>query len=271
MLSDRSSALLRQHFWRIIAFLAVFALGTHPGWAEDPPADNDDLEGQQATPVATERDVVLVEGELPFIPTTNTITTKLPVELDWTPANVGIVNGALVEEQNGQILGDALQNVSGVNVQTGQGVFDFFTVRGFDSLSSALVLTDGAPEPEATFYQMYNTERVEMFKGPAGFLYGPNPLAGAVNIVRKQPAASDFGALTLGWQFFDLAGHTGPQPGLERRRPLLSTRWTLPGDRRVPRRAHRQGRRSQPFIHLAPQRQNETQHQLRGAVSGLCT
>jgi outer membrane receptor protein involved in Fe transport len=34
---------------------------------------------------------------------------------------------------------------------------------------------------------MYNVELVEVLKGPGGFLYGSNPLAGAVNIVRKQP------------------------------------------------------------------------------------
>ncbi len=33
-------------------------------------------------------------------------------------------------------------------------------------------MTDGAPEPEATFYNMYNVEGVEVLKGPAGFLYG---------------------------------------------------------------------------------------------------
>ena len=159
--------------------------------------DSEDPNADKETPVATEKDVVLVEARLPFVPTSNTIATKLPMELDWTPANVGVVSSALIEEQDGQILGDALMNISSVNVQTGQGIFDFFVVRGFDSLSSTQVLVDGAPEPESSYYQMYNAERVEMFKGPAGFLYGPNPLAGAVNIVRKQPASSDFGTLSL--------------------------------------------------------------------------
>ena len=85
------------------------------------------------------------------------------------------------------MLGEALRNVSSLNLQSGFGVHDFFTMRGFDSLSSGLILTDGAPEPEVTFYQLYNVELVEVLKGPAGFLYGSNPLAGAVNLVRKQP------------------------------------------------------------------------------------
>lgn len=176
--------------------VCLWLLGSpRPLIADSQKADEQDAE--QSPPLTTEKDIVLVEASLPFVPTSNTITTKLPMDLEWTPANVGVVSGALIEEQNALILGDALENISSVNVQTGQGVFDFFIVRGFDSLSSGLVLTDGAQEPESTFYQMYNVERVEMFKGPAGFLYGPNPLAGAVNIVRKQPAADDFASISF--------------------------------------------------------------------------
>lgn len=156
--------------------------------AQDDPAEETD-----EPPAATQKDELFVRDSMPFIPTSNTIATKLPVELRWTPANVGVVPAELIDEQNNLVLTDALNNVSGVNTQSFSGVFDYFVVRGFDSLSSGLVLTDGAPEPEATFYQMYNAERVEVFKGPAGFLYGSNPLSGAVNVVRKQPVPADFG------------------------------------------------------------------------------
>ncbi len=154
-------------------------------------------------PAARREETLLVEASLPYLPTSNTIATKLPMALAATPANVGVVSGPLIEEQRAVVLSDALENVSGLNVQTGFGLFDFFVVRGFDSLTSGLVLTDGAPEPEATFYQLYNAERVEVLKGPAGFLYGPNPLAGAVNIVRKQPVPTDFTVVEAAAGSFD--------------------------------------------------------------------
>jgi iron complex outermembrane receptor protein len=113
--------------------------------------------------------------------------TKIPVSLQWTPASVGIVNRPLLESQAATYLGDALRNISGVNVQSGFGTFDFFTIRGLDSLSNSLVLTDGAAEPETTYYQLYNVERVEVLKGPGAFLYGGNPLSGTVQLIRKQP------------------------------------------------------------------------------------
>ena len=142
---------------------------------------------QSTTPPPAVSEYVFVEGSLPYVPRSNTIVTKLPIERRLTPTNVGFVTEPLAREQFDRVLGDALVNVSNVNVQTQSGVADFFYIRGFDSLSSGLVLFDGAPEPEATFYQMYNVELVEVLKGPGGFLYGSNPLAGAVNVVRKQP------------------------------------------------------------------------------------
>jgi outer membrane receptor for monomeric catechols len=144
-----------------------------------------------------------VTGELPWIPSSNTVAAKLPLPLRETPASVAVVPGPLLAEQGANVLGDALENVSGLGVHTGSGVFDFFVVRGFDSVSSGLILSDGAPELETTFYQLYNVERAEVFKGPTSFLYGGGPLAGTVNLVRKQPLPGAFGRITAGAGSFD--------------------------------------------------------------------
>lgn len=124
------------------------------------------------------------------------VAAKVPILIKDTPASVGVVGPALLRQQAATVLGDALRNVAGVTAQTGFGVFDFFTVRGFDSLENGLVLTDGIAEPEVSFYQLYNVERVEVLKGPGAFLYGGSPLAGAVNLARKQP---QFGSRQLRW------------------------------------------------------------------------
>ena len=92
----------------------------------------------------------------------------------------GSVDEALIETQDGTTLSDALANISGVGVHTNFGVHDLFYLRGFDSLANGLVLSDGAPEPEATFYQLYNVARVETLKGPGAFLYGGNIRIGLV-------------------------------------------------------------------------------------------
>ena len=148
-------------------------------------------ETKASKPIPIE-EFVFVQGDLPYIPKSNTIITKLPIDLRLIPANVGTVTGPLFREQLAQTVSGALKNISNINNQPGLGVFDFFLLRGFDSLSSSLILTDGAPEPEASFHQLYNVDRVEVYKGPGGYLYGSNPLAGVVNLVRKQPVPGKF-------------------------------------------------------------------------------
>ncbi|MDZ7359938.1 MAG: TonB-dependent receptor [candidate division KSB1 bacterium] len=152
--------------------------------------------------VSTDTIVVIGERETK-IPIVNTIATKLPVALRQTPASVGVVTSALIENQGAIVVGDALRNVSGVNAQTGFGVFDYFMIRGFESVTSGLVLTDGAAEPEITFYNLYNVDRVEVLKGPGAFLYGANPLSGTVNLVRKQPIFRNFLHLGSSYGRFD--------------------------------------------------------------------
>ena len=142
---------------------------------------------------------VEVEAEPTAVPAASSVATRMPVLPRDLPLSVAVVGRTLLDEQGALVLGDALENVSGVNVATGFGVFDFFVIRGFDSLSSGLVLTDGLPEPESTFYPLYNVRQVEVLKGPASFLLGGNPLAGAVQLDRKQPQAKTFADAVLGY------------------------------------------------------------------------
>lgn len=146
----------------------------------------DETEGPADPPAYTAGEVVVTESRF-TLPERGGMVTRWPLALRDTPASVAVVPGALVQAQQGGVLGDALANVSGVNVQTGFGVSDYFVVRGFDSLSSGMVLYDGAGEPEVSFYPMYNVARIEVLKGPGAFLYGGKPLSGAVNVVRRKP------------------------------------------------------------------------------------
>ena len=182
----------------LVAFVGLVALALQaPVRADDPPPVTEAPAAETEAPAVTQSEEITVLETLPYVPTSSSIVSRLQVPLEQTPANVGVVGDLLLGEQGARTLADALINVSGVGVEAGAGVFDFFVLRGFDALSSGLVLVDGAPEPEVTYYPLFNVERVEVFKGPAGFLYGSNPLAGAVNLVRRQPEPGEFGRLAL--------------------------------------------------------------------------
>lgn len=200
---------------RCLAFLLTILIAA-PLLASDAETDADGAAAGAAAdegaenPRLTVEEELLVEDRAPYLPETSSTFTKSRTPLRLLPASVSSLSHALLRDRNALVLGDALTNVPGVNAQSNSGVHDLFFIRGFESLSSALVMTDGAPEPEATFYQLYNVERVEVVRGPAGFLYGGNPLAGAVNLVRKRPVGGTY------TQFQLLAGsHSTQQATLD--------------------------------------------------------
>jgi TonB-dependent siderophore receptor len=158
---------------------------------------------EQPSPLPRYEESVEVEAEAPDVPSASLTALKTPAAIEKTPLSVSLIPRFVFEGQHASLLGDALRNAAGVNVATGFGVFDFFVIRGFDSLTSGLVLTDGAPEPESSFYPLYNVGRVEVLKGPGAFLYGGNPTAGAVHLLRKQPRPNRFGEAALSYGRFD--------------------------------------------------------------------
>ncbi len=180
--------------WSLCLGLAA-ALLARPGAAQDEPAKEATPPGE---PPRFEAEV-RVEADAPATPPPSTAATRLPVAVRDLPISVAVVPERLFDEQTANVMGDALKNVSGVNVASGFGVFDFFVIRGFDSLTSGLVLTEGIPEPRTTFYPLYNVRQVEVVKGPSSFLYGGSPLSGAVQLVRRQPAETTFAGVTLGY------------------------------------------------------------------------
>ena len=168
----------------VLAFLLA-SLASAQDKPKDPKAASDEPPRLQET--------VDVEAELPALPPLSGAATRIPAPAKDLPFTLSVIPASLLRDQDGFMLNDALKNASGVNVSTGFGIFDYFTVRGLDSLTGSLVLTDGVSEPESTFYPLYNVRQIEVLKGPASFLYGANPLAGAVQMVRKQPVGSRFG------------------------------------------------------------------------------
>lgn len=149
------------------------------------------LRAQVEKPPEVVEEEVEVEGQAPQLPALTGIGTRLPGD-ETVPLSLSVIDQPLLQDQMVTTLSDALENVAGVNVQTGNGPFDYFFLRGFDSVSSALVTVDGAPEPESTMLHLYNVERIEVLKGAGGFLYGGRALAGTINLQRKAPVANNF-------------------------------------------------------------------------------
>lgn len=143
-------------------------------------------------------DVVLDVGR---VETTLTVTavagrataSRLAVPNDDLPAQVSAVPQELMRQQSVNAVMDALRNVSGVQAVRWYGVYEQYTIRGFndaDRDSTNAVLVDGLRMGGNRYSaQTNNIESIEVMKGPSSVLYGRGAVGGAINLVRKKPQA----------------------------------------------------------------------------------
>ncbi len=117
---------------------------------------------------------------------------KLPASKEVT------VTTEITEEEikatNSRTVAEALKYVPGVSVSTGRKNEPNIQIRGLDQ-SRALILIDGVPYYETNYGKLDLNEipvddvaKIEVIKGDASVLYGPNALAGVINIITKKPS-----------------------------------------------------------------------------------
>jgi outer membrane receptor protein involved in Fe transport len=152
---------------------------------------------QNATPSPSPDETLRTSTRVEVEATTDDETLSLgplgrTTDLMKTPFSLSIVSNRTVRESGARQLSDAVTGASSVNTVSGFGIFDLFYVRGFESLANGLVMIDGVREPESTFLPAYSIERVEILRGPSGFVAGPDASTASINVLRKQPKAGRF-------------------------------------------------------------------------------
>lgn len=107
-----------------------------------------------------------------------------------TTQTVQVVTEQLMKDQQATTLTEAMRNVAGAgtfyagengNTSTGDAIY----LRGFDTSNSIYV--DGIRDIASVKRDMFNTEAVEVIKGPSGSDYGRSAPSGSINLVSKQP------------------------------------------------------------------------------------
>lgn len=125
---------------------------------------------------------------------------KFTQPLKDTPQTIQIITDDLFNQQGATTLTEVLRNSPGVgtffvgengNSTTGDTVF----MRGFDS--SASIFVDGVRDLGSISRDIFNTEQVEVEKGPAGTDNGRSAPSGAINLVSKQASLRDSMAATV--------------------------------------------------------------------------
>lgn len=114
------------------------------------------------------------------------VATRTDTPLELVPQSVQVINRELIDDQAARQVTDLYRNISGLSYFSYAGV----VLRGFRQEN---VLYDGLRgDPYAGFSvpQLFNIERVEVLKGPAGAAYGTGDPGGVINYATKKPTAT---------------------------------------------------------------------------------
>jgi iron complex outermembrane receptor protein len=120
------------------------------------------------------------------------------------PETTVAINAETIEASGIDNIQSFTAQISNVTLNTAQqpGV-NFLTVRGISQIRNAespvAVVIDGMTLPDASAMNMslYDIELLEFVKGPQGTLYGKNAIAGAINIITKDPTNVNKTKVTL--------------------------------------------------------------------------
>lgn len=170
---------------------AAVAIGLSAGlsWTDK------EAEAQEAKtePAATDTNIKLpavrVKGETKGpaeIPNTNATVLdigRMPTSVRDTPQVINVVPQEIIKQQRLYTLDQALANVPGITLSTGEGRGglngDQFRIRGQQARGD--IYTDGLKDFGTYTRDIFDIENVEVIKGPAGEYFGAANLGGLIN------------------------------------------------------------------------------------------
>lgn len=141
------------------------------------------------------------EVEAPLFKADTSANTKFTKPLIDTPQTVQVIKKELLREQGVFSLTDALRNTPGITMQQGENgnssTGDTFSMRGFNASNQLFV--DGIRDLGAVTRDVFNTEQIEVIKGPAGADIGRGAASGYVNMITKLPSLTNSNYATIGY------------------------------------------------------------------------
>ena len=145
-------------------------------------------------PTLTQLPTVSVTGTQPRADTLdapNATGTTLGLTAKETPATIDTIDAKTMAERGYDHVEDTADTLPGVTSGGSPGDPVGLSVRGF-TVNEISMLRDGVYLGPASMVNRpensFNLQSVELLQGPASVLYGQGAVAGALNVVTKQPA-----------------------------------------------------------------------------------
>lgn len=151
-----------------------------------------------APTTATLPAVTVVGEDVGYDAKRSTTATKTDTPLLDTPQSISVVTRQDLQDRAAQSLAEAARYVPGVGFAQGEGNRETPIFRGISTTGDFFI--DGIRDDVQYYRDLYNIERVEVFKGPNAMIFGRGATGGLINRVSKQADWSGFygGSVTLG-------------------------------------------------------------------------
>ncbi len=136
--------------------------------------------------------------------------TRIPTEFSNSSRNINIISQEDIQEQNAASIADLLQNITDLEFKTRGplGVQSDVSIRG-SSAEQTLILIDGmkVSDPQTAHHSMNipvnleDIKQIEILKGNASKIYGPNALGGVINIITKNAEKANASVSLAGGEY----------------------------------------------------------------------
>ncbi|WP_183165145.1 TonB-dependent receptor [Azomonas macrocytogenes] len=162
----------------------------------------DTSENQSSEPVALEAMSVTTQEETRGSYKVNeSANRRYTAPLRETPKTVTVISEQVIKDTGSLNLVDSLRTVSGITFGAGEGgnpAGDRPIIRGFNSESDMFI--DGLRDVASQTREVFNTEGIEVSKGPGSAFVGAGSTGGAINMLTKTAKQRNFAdvSYTLG-------------------------------------------------------------------------
>jgi len=121
---------------------------------------------------------------------------KLAESEQNAPRSITVVTHQLMASQGTTTLEDALRNVPGITLNSGEGAArgDTVNLRGFSAFNDFFL--DGIRDAAVYTRDDFDLQSIEVLKGPGAVLFGRGSTGGAINQVSKAPRLTPFQEVT---------------------------------------------------------------------------
>ena len=129
---------------------------------------------------ASRPDTVVIIG---YEATRITSATRTDTPLVDVPQAVNVVTAAQIKDQAANSIADTVRYVPGVFASQGESNRDTLSFRGNSTTASFFI--DGIRDDIQMYRDLYNIERLEVFRGPNAMIFGRGITGGLINRVTK--------------------------------------------------------------------------------------